>query len=172
MKFLPNGMTDAFVYGVGGLSKAICWGWPMKLKNMFSTHAVVIGLAAACLLAGTARAQEIDNTVFWPDSANVEVFPPPAHMAVVNKSNKVATYPAHTEPESAIGQPTVSQETVVSRGTAREGWLIGMSILLMSPAASLGAVQGATCKIQYECTRLPRQEEHCSLLVFQKARVV
>ena len=136
MKFLSNGMTDAFVMASAVRVKRFAGGWPMKLKNIFSTHAVVIGLAAACLLAGTARAQEIDNTV-WPDSANVEVFPQPAHMAVVNKANSVATYPAQTEPESAIGQPIVSQEAVVSGGTAREGWLIGMSILLMSPAAVL-----------------------------------
>jgi hypothetical protein len=133
---LSNGITDAFVNGVKRFNKAICRGWQMKSKNIFRTHVVVIGFAAASLLAGTARAQEIDNTV-WPDSATVEAFPQPARAAVLNALNGVATNSAQTEAASALAQPVVSQEAIVSGGTAREGWLIGMSILLMSPAAVL-----------------------------------
>jgi len=133
---LSNGTTDAFVDGVKRFEETICWGWPMKLKNIFRTHVVAIGFAAASLLAGTAPAQEIDNTV-WRDSADVEVFRQPARVAVVNKSDDVATSSAQTETQSATAQPILSQEAIVFGGTVREGWLIGMSILLMSPAAVL-----------------------------------
>jgi hypothetical protein len=108
----------------------------MKLKNIFRTHVVVIGFAAASLMAGTARTQEIDNTV-WPDNASVEPFPQPARVVVANEANGVATHSGQTVSASAIGRPVVSQEAILSGGPAKEGWVIGASILLMSPAAIL-----------------------------------
>ena len=48
----------------------------MKIQNILRAQVAVIGFAAAFLLAGGARAQEIDNTV-WEDSPNVEQFPQP-----------------------------------------------------------------------------------------------
>jgi hypothetical protein len=133
---LSNGISGAFSICVKRSNKTNAWGWQMELKNIFRTHVIVIGFAAASLLAGNSRAQEIDNTV-WPDSATVEAFPQPARTAVVNELNGVATNSAQIEAGSAIAQPVMSQEAIVSGGTAREGWLIGMSILLMSPAAML-----------------------------------
>jgi hypothetical protein len=104
----------------------------MKLQNILRTHVVVIGFAAAFLLAGGARAQEIDNTI-WEDSPNVERFPQPAPAAVANDLSALATVQA--DAAAVIAQPSVTSEAVVSNGTAREGWVIGMSIMLMAPLA-------------------------------------
>jgi hypothetical protein len=106
----------------------------MKIQNILRTHVAVMGFAAACLLAGGARAQEIDNTV-WEDSANVESFPQPVHVAVANDLNTVET--VQTDAAAVIAQPSVTNEAVISGGAAREGWVIGMSIMLMAPLAAL-----------------------------------
>jgi hypothetical protein len=92
------------------------------------------------LLAGGARAQEIDNTV-WEDSSNVEMFPQPAPAAVANNLNTVMANSVQTDTATVVAQSSVVQEAVVSGGTAREGWLIGMSIMLMAPLAALVLVK-------------------------------
>jgi hypothetical protein len=104
----------------------------MKIQNILRTNLVVMGFAAAFLLAGGARAQEIDNSI-WEDSPNVERFPQPAPAAVANDLNAVAT--VQTDAAAAIAQSGVTSEAVVSNGTAREGWVIGMSLMLMAPLA-------------------------------------
>jgi hypothetical protein len=104
----------------------------MKIQNILRTNLVVMGFAAAFLLAGGARAQEIDNSI-WEDSPNVERFPQPAPAAVANDLNAVAT--VQTDAVAVIAQSGVTSEAVVSNGTAREGWVIGMSIMLMAPLA-------------------------------------
>jgi hypothetical protein len=103
----------------------------MKLQNILRTNLVVMGFAAAFLLAGGARVQEIDNTI-WEDNPNVERFPQPAPAAVADL-NTVATI--QTDAAAVIAQPNVTSEAVVSDGAAREGWVIGMSIMLMAPLA-------------------------------------
>ncbi|HSY33419.1 MAG TPA: hypothetical protein VLA42_15640 [Verrucomicrobiae bacterium] len=108
----------------------------MKIQNILRTQVAVIGFAAAFLLAGGARAQEIDNTV-WEDSSNVERFPQPAPAAVANNGNAVMANPVETDTATVVAQSSVVREAVVSGGTAREGWLIAMSIMLMAPVAVL-----------------------------------
>ena len=108
----------------------------MKIQNILRTQVAVIGFAAAFLLAGGARAQEIDNTV-WEDSPNVERFPQPAPAAVANNGNAVMANPVETDTATVVAQSSVVREAVVSGGTAREGWLIAMSIMLMAPVAVL-----------------------------------
>ena len=108
----------------------------MKLQNIIRTNVVAIGFAAALSLAGGARAQEIDNTV-WADSANVEAFPQPARLAVADQLNAKTADAPETGIASAIAQPAVSKEAIISGGTSSEGWLIGSSLLLMSPVAVL-----------------------------------
>lgn len=103
----------------------------MKLQNIFRTHVVVMGFAATFLLAGGARTQEIDNTV-WAGS-NVESFPQPTPAVFANELSTVATNAAQTETALAIAQPGVSNEAVISGGTTTETWLIAMSIMLMAP---------------------------------------
>jgi hypothetical protein len=104
----------------------------MKLQNILRTQVAAIGFAAAFLLAGGARAQEIDNTV-WEDSPNVERFPQPAPAAVANVLSALPTVQA--DAAAAIAQSSATSEAVVSSGTAREGWVIGMSIMFMAPLA-------------------------------------
>ena len=104
----------------------------MKLQNIFQTHVVVIALAAAFLLAGGARTQEIDNTI-WADSSNVEPFPQPAPAAFSNELNTVATNPVQVNSAAVIAEANVNREAIVSGGTAKEGWLIAISIMLMAP---------------------------------------
>jgi cytochrome c-type biogenesis protein CcmH/NrfG len=108
----------------------------MKIQNILRTNVVVIGFAAAFLLAGGARAQEIDNTV-WADSSNVEPFPQPASLAVANELNTVAEPSVQAETAAVIAQPIVNNEAIVSGGTAKEGWVIAMSIMLMAPLGVL-----------------------------------
>jgi hypothetical protein len=91
----------------------------MKIQNTLRTSLVVMGFAAAFLLAGGARAQEIDNTI-WEDSPNVERFPQPAPSA---------------DTAAVIAQPGVTRQAVISGGVATEGWVIGMSIMLTAPLA-------------------------------------
>ena len=106
----------------------------MKIQNILRTQVAVIGFAAAFLLAGGARAQEIDNTV-WEDSPNVERFPQPAPAAVANNGNAVMANSVQADTAAVMAQSSVVREAVVPGGTAREGWLIGMSIMLMAPLA-------------------------------------
>jgi cytochrome c-type biogenesis protein CcmH/NrfG len=108
----------------------------MKIQNILRTQVAVIGFAAAFLLAGGARAQEIDNTV-WEDSSNVERFPQPAPAAAANNVTTVATNSVQTDAATVIAQPILVREVVGSGWTAREGWLIGISIMLMAPLAVL-----------------------------------
>jgi hypothetical protein len=108
----------------------------MKLQNILRMNVAVIGFAATFLLSGGARAQEIENTV-WEDSSNVERFPQPAPAAVANNLNTVATNSAQRDAVTVIAQPMLVREAVWSGWTAREGWLIGMSIMLMTPLAVL-----------------------------------
>jgi hypothetical protein len=110
------------------------WEWQMKIQNIFRTHVVVIGFTAVFLLAGAARTQEIDNTV-WADSSTVEPFPQSAPAAVANDLSKVTTNSVQTDTPTAIAQPGLTSDAVVSGGATREGWLIGMSIMLMAPLA-------------------------------------
>jgi hypothetical protein len=131
----PSGIWTAFVIGVNGATKH-GWGWQMKIQNILRTHVVVMGFAAACLLAGGTRAQEIDNTV-WADSSSVEVFPQPVHAAVTNDARTVATNSIETDTTAVIALPSVSNEAVVSGGFVREGWVIAASIMLMAPLAVL-----------------------------------
>ena len=104
----------------------------MKIQNILRTNLVVMGFAAAFLLAGGARAQEIDNTI-WEDSPNVERFPQPAPSAVANDLNAVAT--VQTDKATVIAPPGVTRQAVISGGVAAEGWVIGMSIMFMAPLA-------------------------------------
>jgi hypothetical protein len=108
----------------------------MKIQNILRTHVVVMGFAAACLVAGGMRAQEIDNTA-WADSSNVEAFPQPVHVAVTSGARTVATNLVETNTAAVIALPSVSNEAVVSGGFAREGWVIAMSVVLMAPLALL-----------------------------------
>jgi hypothetical protein len=130
------GMRTAIVVGVRRSSGKIGWGWQMKIQNILRTHVIVMGFAAACLLAGGARAQEIDNTV-WADSSNVETFPQAAAAAVANDLNAMARNSVQTDTAAVIALPSVSNEAVVTGGFAREGWVIAASITLMAPLAVL-----------------------------------
>jgi hypothetical protein len=108
----------------------------MKIQNIFRTHVVVMGLAAAFLLAGGARTQEIENTV-WADSASIESFAQPVHVAVTDDVNTVATNSIDADAAAVIAEPSVIKVAAVPAYAAREAWLIAMSILLMAPLAVL-----------------------------------
>src|ERR1700730_17788503 len=106
-------------------------GWQMKIQNIFRTHVVVIGFAAAFVLAGGARAQEIDNTI-GPDTSNVESFPHPVPATFANELGAV-TNSVQTNTAAVVNQTSVNKEAIVSGGATNEGWLIATSILLIAP---------------------------------------
>jgi hypothetical protein len=107
----------------------------MKFQNILRAHVVVVGFAAAFLLAGGARAQEIDNTV-WADSSNVEAFPQGGTAVVAEDLNILPANSVYTN-SAAISQPSMDEEALGSGGAAREAWLISMSMLLMAPLGVL-----------------------------------
>jgi hypothetical protein len=127
-----SGIRTAFVVGVKRLDGKIEWGWQMKIQNIFRTHVVVIGFAAAFGLAGGARAQEIDNTV-WADNSNVESFPQPAPATFANELSTAVTNSVQANTAAVVSQTSVNNETIVSGGATNEGWLIATSILLIAP---------------------------------------
>ena len=123
----------AFALGVVERSDGkIKWGWQMKIQNIFRTHVVVIGFAAAFVLAGGARAQEIDNTI-WADNSNVESFPQPAPATFANELSTAVTNSVQANTAAVVSQTSVNNEAIVSGGATNEGWLIATSILLIAP---------------------------------------
>ena len=107
----------------------------MKFQNILRAHVVVLGFAAAFLLAGGARAQEIDNTV-WADSSNVEAFPQ-GGTAVVAEDLSTCRQIQFIRTAAAISPAEHGRGSLGSGGAAREAWLIGMSMLLMAPLGVL-----------------------------------
>jgi hypothetical protein len=89
------------------LSKAsdrLAEGWKMKMQNMIRAQVMMVGMAAALFVAGSAKAQEITNQE-WPDSTvaaqaapvaqrtaqNAAVAAPGTAQAAVAPSKPVAT---------------------------------------------------------------------------------
>jgi hypothetical protein len=103
----------------------------MKIQNIFRTRVVVIGFAAAFVLAGGARAQEIDNTI-WADNSNVESFPQPGPATFANELSAV-TNSVQANTAAVVKQSSVNNEAIVYGGARNEGWLIATSILLIAP---------------------------------------
>lgn len=107
----------------------------MKVQNIFRSHVVIIGFAAAFLLVGSARSQEIDNTV-WADSSTVEPFPQPAPVVAANELSPVTANSLQTDAATLIARASVN-EKALSEGAGKEAWLIGMSMMLMAPLGVL-----------------------------------
>src|ERR1700738_2935663 len=112
----------AFALGVERLDGKIKWGWQMKIQNIFRTHAVVIGFAAAFVLAGGTRAQEIDNTI-WADNSNVESLPQPGPATFANGRSTAVPNSVQANTAAVINQTSVNNEAIVSGGATNEGWL-------------------------------------------------
>jgi hypothetical protein len=106
----------------------------MKLQNFIRMQMIVVGFGAAFMLASSAPAQEIDNTV-WPDNNTVAMpsEPPAAKQAaaqpVVNDLN------AETPDTGAINlaamntASTVDRESVVSQWRPTKDWLVSSMVV-------------------------------------------
>jgi hypothetical protein len=108
-------------------------GGEMKIQNIIRTQAIVIALGAALLLAGSLRAQEIDNVSFdeGPNSIPMgQAVPAPKASTPAAANSQVPN--ANAEAETQF----VSEEVVSSQITPVDRW--SMAALLVCIA--LGAL--------------------------------
>jgi len=106
----------------------------MRFQNIIRTHAMVIGFAAAMLLAGTASAQEIDNPS-WDGGPNTISLAPPAPAPAVNDlGSAVASSPAITS-DAGIAKSLATQETVISQPTPVQSWVVASLLICFALAA-------------------------------------
>jgi hypothetical protein len=99
----------------------------MKIQKIFRMHTVMIGIAAALFLAGSAPAQEIENTR-WDEGVNVAPVQQPAPAAAAN-GLKTSALDSSSGNSAAIIRPIATQESVASRLSPIEGWAIGFALI-------------------------------------------
>jgi hypothetical protein len=97
-------------------------------------QAIVIGLGAALLMTGAARAQEIENTNF-DDGPNVTKFAQPQHSDFVVAPATAAT-PAAATSTSATDVPVTTREAALSVLAPIEGWMIAFLLLCIALIAT------------------------------------
>jgi hypothetical protein len=124
--FSRYGIAPAFVVSVARLTKRIEGVVKMKIQKIFRMQAVVIGCVAALFLASSAPAQEIENTR-WNEGPNVAAFEQPAPAA-----NGLKASAADSSTAVAVANPVAAQESVVSRLSPMQGWMIVFSLIFMA----------------------------------------
>jgi hypothetical protein len=135
--FSRYGIAPASILSVARLMKRIEGVVKMKMQKIFRMQAVVIGCVAALFLASSAPAQEIENTR-WNEGPNVAAFEQPAPAAnglkasAVNSSSSTAV---------AVANPVAAQESVVSRPSPVEGWVMVFSLIFMALLAQYKLAQ-------------------------------
>jgi hypothetical protein len=104
----------------------------MKIQNILRTNLVVMGFAAAALLtAGSARAQEIENTV-WADGPNVAPFAQSVSAEVVNTANAVVTDAQVATRTAAAIAPVVADEASVAQISKPNAMLMALCLVCLA----------------------------------------
>jgi hypothetical protein len=106
----------------------------MKFQETFRMQVTVMGFAAALLLAGSASAQEIENTR-WDDGPNVAPFSQPAPTSAANDLNSAKAAPATLNTAASVAKPIAMQESVVSQGRLAEGSVIAFLLIFVALVA-------------------------------------
>jgi len=99
----------------------------MNLKNIIRMQAVIIGVGAALLFAGSARSQEIENTQ-WPEGPNTVAVDSQATGASANGSNPVTVPAVPTAPAAASLQSVAAGQAEIS---SSKGWVLGFSTMCL-----------------------------------------
>jgi len=106
----------------------------MKFQNMIRMHAMVIGFAAALLLASSASAQEIDNPT-WDGGPNTISLAQPAPAPTAGGlGSAVASSQASTS-DAGIAKSLATQETVISQPTPVQSWVVASLLICFALAA-------------------------------------
>lgn len=106
----------------------------MKIQNIFRTQLMVIGFGAALMLAGSAPAQEIDNTV-WADNNTIAMpaeqpaAPAAATQSAANDLNS-ATPDSGAINLAAMSTTSIAErESVASQWKPTQDWLISTMVV-------------------------------------------
>ena len=94
----------------------------MKYQNAFKTFAVVMGFAAISILAGSARAQEIENTR-WDDGPNVVPYEQPAPSGVEDTYGTAAAAVPARESSAPVVKKMAAQQASVAEWNIAENWV-------------------------------------------------
>jgi hypothetical protein len=103
----------------------------MKLQNTFRVHLVVMGFAAALFFAGSAPAQEIENTT-WNDGAYVAALAQPTSADMASDVKIITTDSDSMNTAAVITRPIVAGDAVVSQVTSVEVWLMVSSLFVIA----------------------------------------
>jgi hypothetical protein len=112
----------------------------MKIQNIFRMQAIVIGFAAALLLASSTPAQEIENTN-WDDGPNAVPFAQPAPAATPNDLNSAAADSHAASTAAVISEPIVNQEAAIAQRPPVEGGMIAFLLVCIAVAVLYGLVE-------------------------------
>jgi hypothetical protein len=99
----------------------------MKIQNIFRMQVAVMAVGAALLLAGAARAQEIDNPSF-DEGSNSTPFSQKAEATKANSSksaaeNRASQGAANPAPNAVVSKNIVEQDGVISDPPPLEFWM-------------------------------------------------
>jgi hypothetical protein len=93
----------------------------MKIQNIFRTQLMIAGFGVALVLASSAPAQEIDNTV-WADN-NTTVMPAEQPAAPAAATQPAANDLSSTTPDSgAINLAAMSTTSIAERESVASQW--------------------------------------------------
>jgi len=113
----------------------------MKYQNAFKTFAVVMGFAAISILAGSARAQEIENTR-WDDGPNVVPYEQPAPSGVEDTYGTAAAAVPARESSAPVVKKIAAQQASVAEWDIAENWVFS-SLLVFTAVIALYALAEA-----------------------------
>ena len=108
----------------------------MKIQNIFRMQVAVMAIGAALLLAGAARAQEIDNPSFDEGSSSVPFTQPSPSQASAALQNVAASSPA-TVAASVATDPAPKNNVVLSGMASSEGRMIAAIALCLALVTGL-----------------------------------
>jgi hypothetical protein len=113
----------------------------MKLQKILRTQAIVIGLGAALFLAGSVKAQDIENTV-WAESTIAAPSTQAATCATANNEDAATADIYAMNFASVDATPLATEASVTtqpSQWTPSEAWLLA-SLLVCTALVSLYAL--------------------------------
>lgn len=132
----------------------------MRIQNVFRTQLMIVGFGVALVLASSAAAQEIDNTV-WADN-NTTVMPAEQPAAPAAATQPAANDLNSTTPDSgAINLAAMStasiaeRESVASQWKPTQDWLISAMVVCIMLAGVYAYVttRRASTRSEHETRR-------------------
>jgi len=109
----------------------------MKIQNIFRMQVAVITIGAALLLAGAARAQEIDNPSFDEGANSVPFTQPSPAPAAADLQNVAQNTPVVVAASSVAAEPAQNNNAMLSGMVSSEGRTIAAIVLCLALATAL-----------------------------------